>query len=187
MKFMDSRFFSWKLVLVVTEINFILSYSCRPITCQGVSMYFCLWLCKYSKYVSPKVVIILVYNFHGWVFILVYICISWFYFLTHCGLQIWSCWILLSLVQYMVCCLFGTKLLPKPMMTYCQWTPPPPRNKHQWNLNWSTELRDKKNKIGPCLSWGMISTTCTVSVSRNDWKCQSIYALWKQLCMLCIG
>ena len=73
---------------------------------------------------------------------------------------IWS-----ALVQIMACCLFGTKLLSKPMLGYCQL------DKLQWNFNQNTKFFIHGNAPD--------YTICKMKaiVSRKKWVKMSISSL----------
>ena len=49
-----------------------------------------------------------------------------------------------SLVQVMACCLFGTKPLPEPMMTNCQYDP---EEKFQWYFNQNSVMFIQGNEF----------------------------------------
>ena len=85
-----------------------------------------------------------------------------YHIITHCNLlsdSTWCCWSPTTSVEVMVCCLFGNKPLPQPMLTYCQLDP---GNQCQWNLSqkmiWKLSviwkcLQQKVSRFVQCFTW----------------------------------
>ena len=67
-----------------------------------------------------------------------------------------------ALVQIMDCRRTGDKPLPEPMLTLRR-------------QDTSSHDIDYVEWVGPCLISGMISTTCVISMQRNDVKCKYMF------------
>ena len=93
---------------------------------------------------------------------------------------IWCQWCQSALVQVMAWCLFGTKPLPEPMMTYCQLEP---REHFLWHLSQWMKLFFKEN-TSKCVICKMLAILfrpqgCNTT---NQWKVHCHWPIYPCQC-----